>query len=330
LKKRHKLAGSLTVGLALIMAACAGQVTPTPSSPEPEAPILEREPVTESAPEPITLTDDLGREVTLEGTPGRIVSLAPAVTEDLYAIGAGELLVGRTDFDNYPPQAEDLPSVGGFAAEDISVETIVALEPDLVLGGATSHEVLAEQLGASGIPLFVFDPVSIDDVYANLETMGRITGHQTDAQAVIQEMQARIQAVQDAVADVPDAERPAVFYEVWDEPLMTAGPNTFVSQMVELAGGVNIFTDAAEDYPIISQEVILERAPDVILGPTTHGETFGAEVVAARPGWDSLPAVQAGRVYVIDGDTVSRPGPRIAEAVELIAAALYPDRFTGD
>jgi iron complex transport system substrate-binding protein len=329
LKKRF-LADSLTVGLALVLVACAGQTAPTSPTTEPEAPILERQPVTEPTPEPITLSDGLGREVTLEGTPERIVSLAPSITEGLYAIGAGELLVGRTDFDNYPPQVEDLPSVGGFAAENISVETIVALEPDLVLGGATSHEALAEQLSASGIPLFIFDPVSIDDVYANLETMGRITDHQTDAQAVVQEMQARIQAVQDAVADVPEAERPAVFYEVWDEPLMTAGPNTFVSQMVELAGGVNVFADAAEDYPIISQEVVFERAPVVILGPTTHGETFGAEVVAARPGWDSLPAVQTGRVYVLDGDIVSRPGPRIAEGVELIAAALYPDRFTGD
>jgi len=281
----------------------------------------------QDAAETVTLTDDMGREVTLPARVERIVSLAPSVTESLYAIGAGDLVVGRTSYDNYPPEVLNVPEVGGFAIEEVNVETIVSLEPDVVMGGSNLQEPLSEAFEAVDVPFYVFNPESLDEVYQTLDTMGQMTGHEEGAQATIDDMQVRIEAVQEIIADVPNDERPAVFYEVWDEPLMTAGPGTFVGEMIVLAGGVDIFAEMSEPYAQVSAETVIERQPDVILGPVTHSDALSTESIEARPGWDTIPAVQNGAVYLLDDDVVSRAGPRMADAVELIAAKLYPDRF---
>lgn len=281
----------------------------------------------QDAADTVTLTDDMGREVTLPARVERIVSLAPSVTESLYAIGAGDLVVGRTSYDNYPPEVLNVPEVGGFVVEEVNVETIVSLEPDVVMGSSSFQEPLSEALEAVGLPFYIFNPESLEEVYQTLSTMGQMTGHEEGAQAVIDDMQARIGAVQEAIADVPDDERPTVFYEVWDEPLRTAGPGTYIGEMIVLAGGVDIFAEVSEPYAQVSAETVIERQPDVILGPVTHSDALSPERIEARPGWDTIPAVQNGAVYLLDDDIVSRAGPRMADAVELIAASLYPDRF---
>jgi iron complex transport system substrate-binding protein len=140
-------------------------------------------------------------------------------------------------------------------------------------------------------------------------------------------MKTRIAAVVDKVAGILENERLTVFWETFDEPLMTAGPSTFTGQMIELAGGANAFADLTEDYPQISAEEVIARNPAVILGSDSHGDKLTPEQVAARPGWDQIDAVQNGRIHLIDGNIVSRAGPRLADAVEAIAQALYPELF---
>jgi iron complex transport system substrate-binding protein len=269
----------------------------------------------------------MGREVTLKAVPRRIVSLAPSNTEVLFAVGAGDQVVGVTKYCNYPPEAQTREQIGGFAADTISVETIVALEPDLVLAIGESQRPVIEALEQVGIPVVALMASTFDDVYANIEQVGELTGHQEEATQVVAEMQKRVDTVTTVVAAIPQEERLPVFWEIWDEPLMTAGPSTFAGQAIELAGGVNIFADVTEDYPQVSAEEVVKRNPAVILGPDTHGDKLTPEQVIQRPGWDQIEAVQEGRIHLIQGDIVSRPGPRLAEGLEAVAHALYPDLF---
>jgi iron complex transport system substrate-binding protein len=157
--------------------------------------------------------------------------------------------------------------------------------------------------------------------------VGAITGHAVEASAVVDEMKARVAAITEKIAAIPQNQPPTVFWEVFDEPLMTAGPGTFVSQMIVIAGGVNLFADLSEDYPQVSAEEIIKRNPAFILGPDSHGDKLIAEQLATRPGWDQIDAVKNGRVFLVDGNTSSRSGPRLVDALESIAKVLYPNVF---
>jgi len=275
----------------------------------------------------LSITDSLDRRVSLRATPHRIVSLSPSVTEILFAVGAGPLVVGDTKYCNYPPAADALPEIGGFTAKTINVEAVVDLTPDLVIGGTKSQRPVVEALEKLHIPVLVFAPASFEDVYANIAQIGAITGHPHDAAAVVGTMRERVAAVTAKVATVPADRRPRVFWEVADEPLITAGPNTFIGQMIDLAGATSIFADAPEDYPQVSVESVVERDPAVILGPDSRSDTLAPEQLAQRPGWAKVTAVRERRVYQLNDDMVSRPGPRLADALEQLAKALYPDLF---
>ncbi|NJM09054.1 ABC transporter substrate-binding protein [Candidatus Gracilibacteria bacterium] len=196
-----------------------------------------------------TISDDLGRSVTLSGTPQRIVSLAPSVTEILFAIGADAQVVGVTEFCTFPSEAARLPKVGGFSARTISVEAIVGLQPDLVIAGTASQQPVVEALEALGIPVLVLAPDSLEAVYGSIRQIGAITGHDQSAAAVVADMRTRVATVTAIVATIPAAERPTIFWQVFNDPLMSSGPDTFIGQLIVLAGGTNIFADASEDYP---------------------------------------------------------------------------------
>ncbi len=276
---------------------------------------------------PLVLTDDLGRAVTLPAIPQRIISLSPTATEILFAIGAGGSVVGVTTYCDYPAEAQSLPKVGGYSANTISVETILSLQPDLIVAAAEEQQALIADLEKAGLVVISLAPLTFDQVYADIELIGRATGHLNEATEVVQQMQARLAAVRQVVSAVPPEKRPTVFWEVFDEPLMTAGPSSFIGQMIELAGGANTFADLAEEYPQVSVEQVITRDPGVIMGPNSHGTGMTPEQLAARPGWDHVDAVKNRRVYWIDANIVSRPGPRLVDAVEAIAGALYPDLF---
>ena len=337
--KRNTLLITLaTLLLIVLLAACVPAATPTPVPPTSTAvsttaptatavPTIAPEATATPADFPITLTDGLGREVTLSAKPQRIVSLAPSNTEILFAVGAGDQVVGVTKFDNYPPEAQTREQIGGFSAKTISVEKIVALKPDLVLSVGKIQQPVIDALEKTEIPVFALAPKTFEDVYANILAVGQLTGNEAQAAQLVAQMKERVAAVQAKIADVPQDQRPTVFWETWDEPLMTAGPSTFIGQMITLAGGKNIFSDVQDQYPQVSAEEVVSRNPAVILGPDSHGKAMTPEKIKARPGWSNIQAVKDGRIYLIDGDIASHPGPRLVDGLEMIAQALYPDKF---
>ncbi len=322
----RRFSGVMLLIFTLALVACS----PAPVAPAPTATLEPTTPVAEaptSEPAGIQITDARGQEITLAAPGQRIVSLAPSITEILFAVGAGSQVVANTQYCNYPPEADALPEIGGFSAKTISIESIVALDPDLVIGGSTAQTTVAEALAPMGIPTLIFEPKSFEDVYANIAMVGLATGHSAEAEALVAEMQARVAAVEAVVAEIPAEQRPSIFYEVFDEPLLSAGPNTFIGQMMTLVGATNIFADTNEEYPVVSAEAIVDRNPDVIVGPDSHGDKLTPEQLALRPGWERINAVQNERIYLLDGDMASRAGPRLVDVLESLAKILYPENF---
>lgn len=273
---------------------------------------------------PLSITDDAGREVTIPERPQRIVSLAPSNTEILFAIGAGDRVVGVDSFSDYPAEAAKLPKVGGVM--DTNFEQIVALEPDLALtiGGADEQVKRLEELG---IPTVVIQPATLEDVLARIELVGRIVDAQEGAARVVRDMRARIDAVRSKVSGIPEEQRVRVFYEVWNDPLMTAGPGGFIHDVIAAAGGVNIAADAGNPWPQISLETVVDKDPQVIIVPRSLESSYQELKAGKRKGWEGITAVREGRVYAIDDNIISRPGPRLVEGLEQIARWLYPERF---
>ncbi|MEW5762224.1 MAG: cobalamin-binding protein [Bacillota bacterium] len=278
---------------------------------------------------PVTVTDDIGRKVTLLSPPQRIVSLAPSNTEILFALGLEKHVVGVTDFCNYPPAARAKEKVGGFA--DPSLEKIVALKPDLVLAAGINQKI-ADRLAKLGIPVLVLAPHDVAGVLKNIELVGRATGRGEKAQEVVESLSTRINAVAARVARIATAARPKVYYEVWYEPLCTAGPGTFIDDVIRLAGGINVAGDAPQQWPQYSLEVLLRKNPDVMLHSYGHGSGAAQTVedIVKRPGWSRLNFVKNRRIYAVDADLITRPGPRLVDAVEAVARALHPELFSGE
>lgn len=270
----------------------------------------------------VTLTDDAGRTVTLSGTPKRIVSLVPSITETLFAIGAGHLVVGVDINANYPEQVAQLPKVNAWPGPDF--ERIVALKPDLVLGlGMHARAEFAAKFRELGIPIFVLDPQSASDIYHSIDLAGRLTGHQKEAQAVIAQIQADIEAIRKKVAG---RKAPRVFYEVWHDPLMTVAKGSYIHDIIELAGGQNIVAEAGNPWPTVSPEIVIARDPEVIIA---DANSVNAIQKGERPAWLGVAAVRNKRLLTLPGDLLSRPGPRLAQAVEHMARALHPEVFGG-
>lgn len=276
---------------------------------------------------PIAVTDVLARRVTIGRPPQRIVSLAPSHTEQLFAIGAGERVVGVTLYDNYPPPVQRLARVGGYVAKSISIEKIVSLRPDLVLSRGEIQRAAITALQQIGIAVVALEPKNFDEVYATIILLGRLTERLQQAKQVVAGMRRQVTRIRYKVAQIPVAQRARVFYKAYDEPLIAAGPSTFIGHVIEMAGGINIFSDVKESYPQVSAEEVLRRDPTVILGPAGGGVNVSAIPPLRRPGWGHLSAVKNRRLYVLDDDLVSRPGPRLATALEVVARVLYPDRF---
>lgn len=272
----------------------------------------------------VTVVDHLGRQVRLDEKPERIISLAPSNTEMLFALGLGDQVVGVTEYCNYPPEALEKPKAGSFAEPNI--EQVVALQPDLVVAVRLQEEEFA-RLDELGIPVLVLNPSSVEEVYGSIELLGRATGTEERAGLLVAELKERINAVEQKVSQVPPEKKIRVYYEVYADPLMTVGSSTVIHELIEAAGGVNIFSDIeTTPYPKISAEAVIDRDPEVIVFPDYHGteEVLASEIVN-RPGWGAISAIKEKRVFGIDPDKISRPGPRIAEAVEELARLFYPE-----
>jgi len=271
------------------------------------------------------LTDGLGREVSLAGPAQRIVSLAPSNTEILFAIGAGAQVVGRDEFSDFPAETINIEKVGGSMGE-YSAEAIVALQPDLVLAAEINTPELVKQLEDLGLTVYYLkNPKTIEEMYANLNIVGQLSGH--DTTALVDSLKARVQAVDEKIAAA--VERPAVFYEIdATDPAKpyTYGPGNFGDLLITRAGGVNIGGQLTDPYPQMSLEQIVVSNPAIILlGDAMWGTT--PESVLARPGWETIAAVQSNAVFPIDDNLISRPGPRLVDGLEALAKLIHPELF---
>ena len=282
------------------------------------------EDVSPSTSSSISLTDGLEREVTLSAPAQRVVSLAPANTEILFAIGAGAQVVGRDMFSDYPPEAASVEDIGGSFGE-YDLEAIVALQPDLVLAGEINPPELVAALEELGLTVFLLpNPAGFPELYANFETVGKLTGHETETADLVDSLSARVSAVETATMSVTAI--PGVYYELdATNPAVpyTAGTTAYVSKLIWAAGGKNITFGTYEEWITISLEQLLVSDPDIIiLGDAAYGET--PEKVSARPGWEALAAVKNGRIYPIDDNLVSRPGPRLVDGLEALVELIHP------
>jgi iron complex transport system substrate-binding protein len=270
----------------------------------------------------LTYRDMRGREVMLPAPPQRIVSLVPSVTELIFALGAEQRLVGRTDFCDHPPAAKQTPSVGGMLAPNL--EAIVALKADLVVATSSGNrEETVAQLGRLRIPTYLVIANRVNEVKDVITRLGTLTGRSDAVPPLIARLEERIAAVQMAVAPFPP---PRVLYVLWPEPLIVPGREAIVTELIRLAGGRSVTADYRGDYPRASLEAVLAAAPEVIL-LARHGPATGP---IPREKWErfvSLPAIKTGRLHAVEGDLLHRYGPRMIDGLERLARALHPEAF---
>ena len=268
---------------------------------------------------PVTVTDDASRSVTIDRKPARIVSLAPANTEIVTAIGVplGNL-VGVTTFDDYPASVKGLPKMGDFTNPNI--EAITAAKPDVILvTGGVQADLLAK-LQSTGAKVVVVDPKTLDGVYASIANVGKATGETAGADRTVADMKAKVAEI---ASKVGTATPTTAFMEVGYNPIYTAGPGTLVDDLIKAAGGTNVVKQGG--YVPYSAEQLLKD--DLAVYLAMKGTESDPGVIDGRPGYAKLAAVKNGRVVILDDNLVSRPGPRIVLGIEAIARALHPDAF---
>jgi len=269
----------------------------------------------ESAPAQSDIVDDYGRVVRLAAPPRRIVSLNPATTELLFALGAGPRVVGRTQYDFWPDSARLVPSVG--AGMRPNLEAVLGRQPDLVVMYASGDDrAAADRLTASGVTAAAFRIDKIRDFARVTLLLGRLVGDTTRARTVVDSVTATLDRVRQATASLP---RPAVFLHAWEKPLMTIGGGSFLSELVTIAGGRNVYDSLPAPSPVVTLEDVLRRNPDIVLVSPVERDAL---LHSAR--WQTLPAVRAGRVVAYDTNVVERPSVKLGEAAVSLARLLHP------
>ena len=268
---------------------------------------------------PLKVTDFLGREVTIEKEPQRIVSLAPSTTELIYALGAGNKVVGVTDFDNYPPEVKDVPKVGGFKGPN--VEAITAQKPDIIFASTLSGKEQMESLEKMGIPVVMLEAKNIAQIYQSIRIIGQITGTEKKGEELIKQMQDKIKEINDKVKDLPKV---SVFYLVSLDGNWTSGKGTFIDELINLAGGKNVAEDV-NGWAQYSVEELVKKNPDVIITSPHAGDVKDIKNMA---GYKDTNAVKNDKIFVISNDDIiSRASNRIVLGLEEIAKFLHPEAF---
>ena len=333
-RRRAPTAGlaALLSFLLVILVACTGassSVAPSPSSLAVASPTAVPTAAPTSAPTPtpvpafpVTLTDDDGNSVRLAAQPRKIVSLTPATTEILFALGAGPRVIATTDFDDYPPAAVALPDVASYTAVD--VEKIVGLGADLVIAGGNFFnppEAIA-QLRTLGIPVIVVYAPNIAGVLKDITLIGAAVGLPDAAAGMTATMQAGFDAVSTATAGLP---RPRTFYELDTSTgtIYTVADRSFSAEMVTLAGAAPITTGSPTDYAISLEKLIKADPELILLGDAAYGVTAGQ--VKSRPGWKVMTAVKTDAIRAVNDQIITRPGPRLVEGLRALALAIHPD-----
>lgn len=315
IRNRRRVVALLCMGF--ILSACAS-ATPAPT----------QLPAATPTPTGISIVDGLGREITLDRPAQKVASLAPSNTEILFAIGAGAQVIARDSFSDFPEQALAVADIGGGFGE-IDTETLVSLEPDLVLAAEINPVENVQMLEDLGLKVFYLsNPKELDGLYENLRTVARLVGHEAETEGLIESLKLRVSTIEEKVSSLQ--ERPLVFYELdGTDPSApwTSGPGTFIDLLLTKAGGDNLGNTLDSEWVQISVEELITQNPDVILlGDYTWGG-ITPEDIAARPGWEVIAAVQNEQVYTFDDNLVSRPGPRMVDGLEALAELLHPELF---
>jgi iron complex transport system substrate-binding protein len=277
----------------------------------------------QSPPYPRTIVDDLGRNVTILEKPARVISLYPSFTETLFAIGAGEKVVGVTQYCDYPPEASQKENVGGVTTPDI--EKIVTLSPDIVLVDARLQKELVYRLEGYGLTVVALYPKNFEDIIENIRIIGEITGNEQEALSLTADIEKRVKSITDKTKGLADSERTRVFYLVWYDPLMTMGPGSLVDELIQLAGGQNIAADLKEEVSAYSFEMVVRRNPQVIILAGGSMTSITVDELKALEQWQVIDAVKQDRVYMIDAALIAGARPRIVDGLEIMTECLHPE-----
>jgi len=300
----NRLLNILLVAIAIgLVASCSRQLAPQSTASTRE------------------VTDEAGRRVVLPVKIDRIVSLAPNLTEIVYAVGAGDRLVGDTTYCDYPQAAKSVAKVGD--TMNPSIERIIALKPQVVLVSTASQlEAFTGQLSAQQIAVYVTNPQSLDDIFRSIQTLGDLFNEHEHTTGLVAALQKRANSIEAATRT---GKQVKVFYQVSGEPLYTIGREAFLTDLIKRAGGISVTADVPGAFPRFSDEAALASRPDAIILPTggSMGEGNSTVVTALK----NSPAVLNGRVYKINGDLLSRPGPRLVDGLEEMGRALHPEAF---
>ena len=249
-----------------------------------------------------------------QSIPQRIVSLSPASTEILFAVGAENQIVAVSDFSDYPPQAQNLPKVGGFDGKTLSLEKILSFNPDFVYLTNVMHNHLIPHFESLNIDYYLSDANSFEQVKNEILQIAKITGHPSNGENLVKEIDSAITKIN---SQNQLLQKPTVYWEVWNSPFMSVGNSSFINDLIKTAGGINIFQEIAQAYPTVSEETIVAKNPQIIIIPQNSGITVDS--VKNRKGWSQIDAVKNDKIFIVDDNLLTRSGARIGESAEYLA-----------
>lgn len=249
-----------------------------------------------------------------QSIPQRIVSLSPASTEILFAVGAENQIVAVSDFSDYPPQAQNLPKVGGFDGKTLSLEKILSFNPDFVYLTNVMHNHLIPHFESLNIDYYLSDANSFEQVKNEILQIAKITGHASNGENLVKEIDSAINKIN---SQNQLLQKPTVYWEVWNSPYMSVGNSSFINDLIKTAGGINIFQEIAQAYPTVSEETIVAKNPQIIIIPQNSGITVDS--VKNRKGWSQIDAVKNDKIFIVDDNLLTRSGARIGESAEYLA-----------
>lgn len=274
---------------------------------------------------PVTITDSLDEEVKLEEKPTKIISISPNMTEILFAVGAGENVVGVTKFADYPQEATEVDKIGSITEPNI--EKIINMEPDVVIASSVNKKETIERLRELDVKVAGFEANSVDKAIENIKTVAKLTGNQDKGEKIVAEMYIKIGEITNLVEEhLENNDKRKVFYEIWNDPLYTAGKNNFIDDLINMAGGINIGRLAEGQWPQYNLEKLLVEDPEVYIStPHSASREVSKEKIKNRDQYQSISAIKNDRVYVINQDILNRASPRLVKGLTLMTKAIFPE-----